>query len=59
MVHGLVKGSNKFLLSTNEGHVFAKYVKINTDKDIKIMPYFTCLEISPQDFDKKGFIQFK
>lgn len=36
-----------------------KNIKYNLDKKIEIHPYFTQLELSPDDFDQKGCITFR
>ena len=56
--HKIIKGSLIVVFSINDGPNFTKYIKNNLDKNLSIHPYFTQLELSPEDFDYKGNIQF-
>ena len=58
--NNIAKGPNSITttFSTNDGHTFCKNMKYNLDKDISIHPYFNYLELSPEDFDIAGFINF-
>lgn len=59
VVHNLIKGSKIMVFSTNDVEALTKSIRYNVDKEIEIHPYFTQLELSPEDFDPKGYIKFK
>lgn len=44
--------------STHEGEDLARNIKRNLDRNVEIEPFIKQLELSAEDFDKSGYIQF-